>query len=512
MNFLKIVLLCLLLVTTPSTLQPPLPTPLYAVNYGTSDGTAYVTTFYSDQTVQTHQLPKPLFVHYDSSIVPLFPHWDGHTLYGVAFESGEQFTESAEIIAFDALTTEFSTVVALPRGHSNTQVIVDSASPDGRYLWAFDTYFFTPYLVDLRTHEIVYQQRCRASVIAWFPKRVLLGNHQFGQGDICAASLFTQTLPPSTDEYSYPAELTFTVPPPYIDYPTSGITLSDDRVLIGLNRFDWSAKSYWDGMSFPLNAPVGLVDIEGQHVQYWGVGHYLSISDDEQFASFVSETGEIMRVDLTTLQVEQVGQTIYDIGFPYWERNTLHFWQSDGETISRVEITGSQRSEHIIYTVVEEDSPIVPPRGRKMAVVREGKLMIYPREAGENSSTNEAIPLTGSIPDVYTGPAWSTDGRWVHFYTRLFEDTLTESVNLETGEHVIQPGLKLVSDAPDGAWWLYSLSLESKPDQDRLVAYHPESGRSITLLENVTLGEAASFHLPPRAFYTWSQLWPDERP
>lgn len=505
MMLLKSILLSLMFLVVAGDLQSSSPSPLYAVNYGTSDGTAYVTTFFSDQTAQTERLQQPLFVHYDSSDVPLFPRWAGHKLYGATFKTGDyQTAESTAITVFDALTGQSSTIVDLPRDHSNTQVVVDSVSPDEHYLWAFDSQTGLSYLVDLQTQTISHQYRCRGSVIAWLSGRVLVGNHQYNQAQFCDPVVYTRTLPPTSDGQNYPAELSITVPPPHMDYPTSGIVLSDGRILFGLNRLEWSAFSYWDGMASPLMAPVGLIELDKQHVQYWGVGHYISVSEDQRFASYVTDTEAVMRIDLTTLEVEQVGEAI--AGFPYWEGNTLRFWQTDGTAISTVKIAGSERSEQLVYRMVEGDRSIIPPRGEKLGILREDDLTIYPPEAGKAA---EPVRVIGRPPGVSGGLAWSSDGKWLHFSSGV-TDVISESYNLETGERVELSGLTPISDSPDGEWWLYSWWQESEECADRLMAYHPATHTRISLLEDVCLGERSSFHLPPTAFYTWSEDWTGE--
>lgn len=478
----------LLLALLPLVQGQDAPKPLYSVAISTY-GPTYVTTFYSDETERTVEVPF-MFQQYD--VAHIAPVWQDGRLWGIVPQIGKDSYDmelgwGGILNSYDPLTETTGQPINILPEPIYEALRINSIAPDGSHAWLTRSanFHLPSILVDLQSGEF-YETECVAAVVGWTADQVVVGSTAVG-GNPCppqvyALDLATQTRVKTVD---LPVE-----GDAWDAYADGGYVLDDGRWLIG-PRYPYYAAT-----------PVGILG-DAQGDLYYGRGMSLQLAPDQQLASFVTpEPYELVIIDLSS--GEEIFRTpdvpsVYRGHTPTWEGDSLTFWQVTADEIRRNQWQAGTVTSEVIYTGTVPETYHLSPTDDVVLLQLPDRVEIHTPAQVWQSGTNfpDEITLAGYAARL----KWSGD--WVHLDT---PEQGSLSFNVQTGESIAAPitGATVVSSSPDGAWWLYA-HIDMENDSDTLVALHAESGTQLTLLEDVALGQR-NFHFGPGEYYVWSGL------
>lgn len=374
---------------------------------------------------------------------------------------------------------------------------IDSISPDGRYAWTTRLISFETQLIDLDSGDVIVQaSSCPARVLAWLPDEVIVS---------CNGTLFNEPnifgINLSTGE-----EARVLLPPPgdsAESIVTGGQVLPGNRMVVG--AFGSEQASY-----------AGVISLGEFSGDYVGPGSYLSLNASGDTAAFFAD-GRIFRWDLATARVSDLGEAL-PVADGVWQNDELHFWKvndaSEELTLTHVVATPLSRSERIIYQGARPLDFALSPYGAFAALefqpaAGESFVELHGREGLVWVSD---FDFPGSFVGLQLFPdrpiMWSPTGEWVHL--RFSEDATTAprtmSLNLRDVDfNVFAPEERtsLVSESPDGVWWLYATTSDPyQPLERRLFAYRPRDAKLQIISEAPPL--YSSFQFPDWNFYIWA--------
>ncbi len=472
---------------------------LYSVAFSLENGNVGTATYLSDGNWR-FGAPRGriLFGEVDAQLVQ--PQWtaDGRQLLMTLYEPRNDEV-ATRVQRFDIVSQQSDIVMETYdpelRGLVPEFVRLASLAPDGRYAWAYRMRADQYQLLDLANARIIQTGgTCSADVLAWDAEAVVLScdGRGFAEPDIFTLSLADGTrratlLPPPPDNAN-----------PMAGYVSQAQHLPDGALLVG---------------AFASDIPryTGVVARDAYDGVYFDIGQGLQANPQGDQAAQIS-AGTLQRLNLATGTADNLGAaTLSDSAF--WHEGGLRFWQTatrpDGQfEITRVEASPLRRMERVRYRGPAPQGVRFAPDGDDIIALEfrpsanEAYVELY--QAGELVWVSDFI-LPGSYTTLQAPRFWSGD--WLHldFRPSLQDPLQTLSLNVQTlaMSPAPSPRARLVSIAPDGAWWLYTLAPPSDPDRPtRLIAYDPLTQRIVPFVEDAPL--YTSTILPAYTNYVWS--------
>jgi hypothetical protein len=491
---LSSILLCLS-VTANTHAQPKI---RYAVAFPHGRN-AQLAVFYSDDTVKIKPLPGSFFAQGDVALIrPLWSPSGDKIYYSVKLPAADPDSEEVrEVRAYDLAADTTATIVTLPeRANSPEYVLVDSVSPDGRFLVVTRFLGGRTNVVDLQAPA---DQRagpelpdCPISTLAWSPTYLLAY-------DFYCPFTF-RVLDPKTRQsrFTFPEEERLPLYDNWYYIPDA------NPVFIGAGYAGENAKDI-----------VAQIDLTTGKATILGAGRNLIIAPDKSFAVYESR-GSLKRFTFASRKLDDLGP-VGNITTANLGESALTLWQvirtetAFKVVLTRVTATGRTDEERPIHSVASKNEPAISlaPSGMVFAIHYGTQVTLY-ASSGKLWSSEQALSTEQAIAgDVELD--WSQDGQWllVPVIANSGDQPRHLSVNVTKGDTILAPRADTyyVSGSPDGKWWLYATTSEWGTDNkvpDMLVAYYWETGKTVELDRGI-LGQR-NFHWSPGSYYVWSPV------
>lgn len=484
------------------------PTPRYSVAFSAYDvkDTLYVATLLTDDTWQITPLPEQaLLGQFDVHLVTPFWSADGRTMFTTLLETGvdengEDYMIGGKLASFDVFTRELTPRLEMFTHATHPDISYEglqyeSLSPDGRFAWITQTTNFNiHYLLNLETNTVVAQSECQVEVLVWLETEVLVSNAAYL--DPCDPGVYTLDLATGTKSriLTSPSLLEDY----WQSYPTHGILLSDERVIVYGD--EWQP------------AEVGLLALDGSSGQYFGSGNYLEVFEADGVAVWLSVEKGYVCLDLNTQEMLALDEANFDGGNAGCWANVTRFHYIDENipdngqlTVHLITLAQGTRQAALLY-----DGPYSLETSQYMVVPEQSILVLTDTQGLKVYRLGELIWDSAAVfPELSpTFTAWDTyNGTWLHVH---HTDSLASyMLNLQTLEVISPPqlGLTFLSMSPDGAWWLYGV-VDFNWDSEtarQLIAFNPASGEQVIFVDNAALAHI-NFHFAPEEYYIWSPI------
>jgi|GEM_PF-5004828 len=426
----------------------------------------------------------------------ILPVWspDGHSIY-MAVTLPDSMIAS-QIYRFDIETYESEFVLEPFDGASLSLdlegVMFGEFSPDGRYLWAYQTVILQKsYLIDLETNSVIYQVDGWHETVDW-------------QHGIMRTTQASSVIPfIQSDPTIYHFDFATETVSEQVTYPLSdewifatAILLDDGQVLVQDNA-----------------DTIRLVNWQTEENNILANGHSLSrLNSDE--AVFIDESSNLMRINLDTLEIEQINENPLIAGYIGIEQELFRVegdsliyveqvFESDNDTstLNWIRQTDDDREITELYTG-NDSNPIIslisPAYFFRTVSNQTVNIRAY----------NADRPLyEGGYPQDDISINWGDDGQLVlqAYDTRGQDLRIDVHIDPQTETITLPPewNMRRVSVSPDGRWWFYSYSQPDLYDDGfvaGLVAYQPETDTTIELLP-----DDETFQLPDSYdMFIWS--------
>jgi hypothetical protein len=376
--------------------------------------------------------------------------------------------------------------------------VLTSTSPDGRYAALYSTVLFDTYLLDLREGRLIKQLVCSSTVLAWLDGQAII-SHNLNAAE-CERSLYMLDLTTGETARELPLPPADHPDNPWLDTPLSGQVLNDGRLLTGA----LTDETY-------TGSALGLIPLGGGEPVFWGPVWGALVSPGQRFAAVQPFEGDAWQwLDLTTTQLSDLDRVIEPV---YWEGDVLHYWrvgmENDLYTLTAVQFDGATCSEQVVYRGPAPAAILMPPNRQDYAMLRfdegEGRTSAQVVSAeGMLWDSRDAYPDARVVEIPWGTPHWSPDGEWLHLDYWGVDDLQPRTLSLHVpsgATRLAEPNTRVISQSPDGAWWLLATTHESRQNQARLVAYHPATQTETVLVEGVNLLE--NIHWEPQLMYVW---------
>ncbi len=481
---------------------------VYSVAFGLVDGRLNVASLLSDGSWQVGQSEgRALFGEVDTQFVQ--PRWtaDGRYVYMTIYEPGSN-SIATRIQRYDvaAQTSEIvlDTFPPRQRGDATALVGLNALSPDGQYAWVSRLRTGEQQLFDLQNGRVLSTgQLCPAQVLEWQADSVLMActGLGFAPPDIFTLSLAdgargSTLLPPPLDEAN-----------PLSSHITAVEPLAEDRLLVGTFTTQADAVPRY----------VGVIARDAYDGQYFGPGRAVRPRPDGQQIAYIS-AGRVQRADLASNTTTDLGTALLE-GGTAWQDDALRFWRPDTTPdgdfrLVRVEAQPLRRVETVYYVGVAPERYTFAPNAADVFALefrpsateafvelyRDGELIWVSDFAFPGSYTTLQNPQAEAL-------YWSPDGEWLHmdFRPDLQTPVQTLSVNVQTAtvRQAPEARTQLVSQSPDGAWWLYTPAFPDALDQPAsVIAHNPATNQTVQISEFVAPYTTPFF--PTNANYIWS--------
>ena len=498
-KLMLVLTLCLLLIPLQTGAQAD-NRPRYAVTFA-ADQVVKVATLHTDDTWTVEPLAAPLLLgQYDAWL--LKPRWtETGLLVGAGFPPGvdpasSDATFALHVYRYDPRNEELARTdapVFNPVTPYAEWIDVSYLSPDSRYALVYGILGGQGAIVDLETMTVAAELPCNAMPITWEDGRVLLLT-QFMSLFGCPVQLYWVDLTTGAIHVDMTGELGET---PMLDgaYYEAARLLPDGRLLV--------AEAGMNGL--------WLVDLETYAVEMVATyGTFLTINEHGTRAAWVENSTTLVLLNLETLETTPVIDYATGVHF---DGEILRFQQNaalgtfvDGEAALFPLYSAYTGAESLSYA----------PQGPRVAIFSPDEVITVYDSNELLMNVDVTVGEEFLYIEGYDYPIWSADGRWLHVQINASNmvysnpaDVYTISVNVETGEIIAapMPGLHVVSESPDGAWWLYAGSVEDRDDDlygkmSHLLAFNPATGELVTLNADTRLYE--NFHFPFQDYFVWS--------
>jgi|GEM_PF-4456911 len=457
-----------------SSAQEPLPPPEYSILFTTVSGETFISSFYADGVWRYQSIPARL-LYGDADVQLALPKWsaDGAQLFSTIYEPGSEQV-AGQVIQYDLQAQSLRPITQLldPQNTNFEFMVIESASPDGNYVWVRRIINPENILLNTQTGQIIpHQLECPARVLTWTPDDVLL---------TCTGEFFAEPtimgIRLATGEQN---RLLFPPPPlrdnqnPFASHVTDLMVLDSGRYLVG--SFDTTQET-----------AVGIIEPRDYRGTYYGVGSNVRINNDQTYLAFYSQ-GRIKRVNLETNRVVDLGAAT-PVDNILWHDDKLIFWTvqetSDSMRIIRTEVTPITRTEHVVYDSFKPLDYEIAPRDGAYALMfqpnfNESYVEIYRDDrliwVSDFVLTDTFVSLLDpNRRDI----SWDGDWVFLNYIPNVEAPPSTLAVNTRNGEVVFPPEANAiyVGASPDSQWWVYEI--KPNPDQlnaTRLIAFNVET-------------------------------------
>jgi hypothetical protein len=453
--------------------------PDYSVAFGYKDGIR-IATIAADGTLSTDFIPGAYFQQGDVALVKAVWSPDGRTLYYVVAPSDTP-DQYRHVYAYDRATKAKKVVVFLKQATASYDYAVLDVSPDGRYLWLHRVVSATARLIDVQAADdkrvVMSLDECPATVAAWTADIVYVEGYYGCIGALKAITLATGKVLITHASEKIDPNLAYQRWTPIASTPTA--------VLVDVDKKIWRMSHDAAITSIP----------DGQH---------LRVSADGKIAAFWN-AGKLYQVDMATGKPNPIVDATEPVG-GFAAVDQVGYWVLANNTLRLITIDASGNDSKEFPIDATGATLESSPDSSAIALVyrEQNKLLLY-SAAGKtfDSTTLPAdVQKTFKLPNP---PEGNSTNWWQGWYIA------SNAINGTTGQMftIPQPQTTFAGGSRDGAWWLFACIVEDETNspcgkQDKLIAVNPQTGKTLTLSDDVALNQR-NFHFPPRDYYAWSR-------
>ncbi|MBN1200392.1 MAG: hypothetical protein JXJ20_00925 [Anaerolineae bacterium] len=460
--------------------------PRYAVAFSTSQG-VQVASLLSDQNWRVDALPPGVFFG-QFDIIDCVPAWsaDGHRVYVMVEPEISKPDDPETIIlsrvgSYDITTQTFqihadvldAAAILEENETIYTGYVIESLSPDERYIWLNSTLIVGSVLVDLHTGKVIYEQPYLVTATVWYEDRVFTA----------AQGIF--------DHWGENQQFVLSLPDakPVAVFPNAESTNSQ-----------YVPDAFWSpeydtilfAAEFAEQQAFGLFNTVTGAFEYFDEGYDLDLAPSGRYASYVNVNRELVVLDLSTMNRTPYGEAGHYTG---WHAddvlvNVVVSGAADSRDVTLITYDYGNMAEQVEEIIVQgvpdiDRIHVSPDAQRIMLHYHDDGLALYDRALGLVADSPVTTPDGTTWETAYDDNLiWGRD----HAYLKLLPTTTGGSRSVainRQGEFIIMPSYVWASESPDGDWMLMAGGLVewefNYMGYPELVAFSPQTGDTATL-------------------------------